>query len=227
MILVNLGEQDYKVTQGDKIEQLIVEKILNTEVIRVQNLDATTRGTKGFGSSDWKVTKQDGAGADLLTKPLLQEMKSSLNESLSPLYSQDTPRPQLMTKQSCKVTGPTDHNSSKNGRIHISEITWKEFRQPYRNGETTGVLKFSQKEKQIYLRKINISTELAIRSKEERKIKTKNGEDCLESLVPKEYHDLLQAFEKGEKTVLPPHRPGIHLEINLEEGKGLPDQKIY
>ena len=49
----------------------------------------------------------------------------------------------------------------------------------------------------------------------------------MESLVPEEYHDLLQTFEKGEKTGLPPHRPGIDLEINIEEGKGLPDQKIY
>ena len=49
----------------------------------------------------------------------------------------------------------------------------------------------------------------------------------MEHLVPKEYHDLLPAFEKGEKTSLQPHRPGIDLEINMEEGKGLPDQKVY
>ena len=49
----------------------------------------------------------------------------------------------------------------------------------------------------------------------------------MENLVPKEYHDLLPAFEKGEKNSLPPHRLGIDLEINMEEGKGLPDQKIY
>ena len=53
------------------------------------------------------------------------------------------------------------------------------------------------------------------------------GEDQLESLVPGEYHDLLQAFEKAEKTSLPPHRPGSDLEINMEEGKGLLEQKIY
>jgi len=34
-------------------------------------------------------------------------------------------------------------------------------------------------------------------------------------------------FEKDEKTEFPPHRPGVDLEINLEEGKGLPTQKIY
>ena len=87
-------------------------------------------------------------------------------------------------------------------------------------------MKFSQKEKRIYLRRINISTELAIRGKEEQRTNTRITENSLESLVPKDYHDLLPAFEKGEITSLPPHRPGIDLEINMEEGKGLPDQKI-
>ena len=52
-------------------------------------------------------------------------------------------------------------------------------------------------------------------------------DDSLESVVPGEYHDQLRAFEKVEKTGLPPHRPGIDLEINMEEVKGLPDHKIY
>ena len=63
--------------------------------------------------------------------------------------------------------------------------------------------------------------------KEEQRAKIRITEDFLEYLVSKEYHDLLSAFEKGEKTSLPPHRLGIDLKINIEEGKGLPDQKIY
>ena len=129
----------------------------------------------------------------------------------------------LLTNPFQKVARPTDHreghNPHKQKKIHISEIIQQEFRQAYRNGEATGIVKFSQKENQIYLRKINISTELAIRNKEELRTRTKTGEDWLESLVPGEYHDLLQAVEKGEKTSLPPHRPGIDLEINMEEGK--------
>ena len=109
-----------------------MERILSEEIVLVQDLEDTRRGTKGFGSSDKELTKQSGAGAGLLNK------------------------------QSCEVTGPPGHSSPQNGKIQISEITEKEFRQAYKNGETTGVLKFSQKEKQIYLRKINISTELAI-----------------------------------------------------------------
>ena len=76
----------------------------------------------------------------------------------------------LLTKQSWGVTGPPGQHKKNNkprGKIHISEIIQKEFCKAYKKGETTGVVKFSEKEKQIYLRKINISTELAIRDKEE------------------------------------------------------------
>lgn len=88
-------------------------------------------------------------------------------------------------------------------------------------------MKLSQKAKQIYLRKINISTDLAIWNKKDvQGIKARIKEEQLEDLVPKEDHDLLPAFKKGEITSLPPHRPGINLEINIEEGNGLPNQKI-
>src|ERR1700712_5451451 len=46
-------------------------------------------------------------------------------------------------------------------------------------------------------------------------------------MVPEEYHHLLDVFEKGEKTTVPPHRPGSDLGIELEEGKTVPIKKIY
>jgi len=42
-----------------------------------------------------------------------------------------------------------------------------------------------------------------------------------------EYHQYLKVFEEREKTQLPPHRPGVDLGIELEEGKGLLVNKIY
>lgn len=81
----------------------------------------------------------------------------------------------------------------------------------------------SQKDNQIYLQSINICTELQIRNQEERRTRTKTEEDSLESLVQQESHDLLPVFEPGERTRLPPHRPGIDLEIDMEEGLDLPD----
>jgi len=46
-------------------------------------------------------------------------------------------------------------------------------------------------------------------------------------MVPQEYHHLLDVCQKGEKTTVPPHRPGIDLGIDLEEGKTVCSKKIY
>ena len=43
----------------------------------------------------------------------------------------------------------------------------------------------------------------------------------------REYHHLLDVFEKGEKMTVPQHRPGIDLGIDLEQGKTVPIKKIY
>jgi len=45
--------------------------------------------------------------------------------------------------------------------------------------------------------------------------------------VPQEYHYLLDVCEKGEKTTVPPHSPGMDLGIDLEEGKTVPIKTIY
>ena len=150
------------------------------------------------------------------------------------LTKQVSSAPDYLVSHYRKLSGAKDRREGQNppngtsvpsSKIQIIEITKGEFRDAYKKGETLGVMKLSPKDKQIYLRKINISTELAIRNNWERR--TKIQEDSLETLVPQEYHDVLPAFEKGEKTSLPPHVPGIDLEINMEEGKGLPDQEIY
>jgi len=106
-------------------------------------------------------------------------------------------------------------------RMEINEISAKAFGQLYRRGETLGILRWEEIEDEIQLEAINISTELAIKNK-------KNNEDQdVRDTVPQEYHHLLDVFEKGEKTMVPPDRPGIDLGIDLEEGKTVPIKKIY
>ena len=138
----------------------------------------------------WKITGRSDEGGS--HNQHLKVAEGPLSEPFQGI-SQRTPKPEMLTKQvsaapDClvshhrKTSGPRDqregHNAQNgtpapNSKIQISEITEKEFREAYKKGETTGVMKFSQKEKQIYLRKINISTELAIRNKEERRTRTK------------------------------------------------------
>jgi len=123
--------------------------------------------------------------------------------------SSDTNMDQRVTGQKAKA------------HMEINEISARAFGQFYRRGETTGILRWDEVDNEIQLEAINISTELAIKNK-------KNHEDQdVSDTVPQEYHHLLDVFEKGEKTTVPPHRPAIDLGIDLEEGKTVPIKKIY
>lgn len=49
--LVNLGHEPYHFSTGDKVAQLLVQAVAQPTVTVVDTLDATTRGTAGFGST--------------------------------------------------------------------------------------------------------------------------------------------------------------------------------
>ncbi|KAE8675273.1 Deoxyuridine 5'-triphosphate nucleotidohydrolase [Hibiscus syriacus] len=51
VILFNYSDVDFEVKVGDRIAQLIIEKIMTPDVLEVEDLDATTRGAGGFGST--------------------------------------------------------------------------------------------------------------------------------------------------------------------------------
>ena len=54
VILFNHGDQDFEVNMGDRIAQLILEKIDTPPVEEVQGLGDTVRGVGGFGSTGVK-----------------------------------------------------------------------------------------------------------------------------------------------------------------------------
>ncbi len=49
--LLNTSDSDYTFEAGQKIAQLLIQKIEHPEVIEVAELDATTRGDGAFGST--------------------------------------------------------------------------------------------------------------------------------------------------------------------------------
>ncbi|PIN06729.1 dUTPase [Handroanthus impetiginosus] len=51
VILFNHSDVDFEVKAGDRIAQLIIEKIVTPEVTEVDDLDSTVRGSGGFGST--------------------------------------------------------------------------------------------------------------------------------------------------------------------------------
>lgn len=51
LILFNHSDTDFKVTAGDRMAQLILERIVTPEVVVVDQLEGTERGAGGFGST--------------------------------------------------------------------------------------------------------------------------------------------------------------------------------
>lgn len=51
VILANLGEEDFTIERGDRIAQIIVAPVQRGNLVEVDILDDTIRGTGGFGST--------------------------------------------------------------------------------------------------------------------------------------------------------------------------------
>jgi len=51
VILVNLGQEDFRVTRGDRIAQLVVAPVSQIVVMETDSLAPTGRGEGGFGST--------------------------------------------------------------------------------------------------------------------------------------------------------------------------------
>ncbi len=51
VILINLGEEDFEISNGDRIAQMVVSPVTVCDFDVVNSLDETDRGTGGFGST--------------------------------------------------------------------------------------------------------------------------------------------------------------------------------
>jgi dUTP pyrophosphatase len=51
VLLVNLGDDEVVFRPGDRIAQLLLQRVGRAEVVEVDELDPTTRGDGGFGST--------------------------------------------------------------------------------------------------------------------------------------------------------------------------------
>lgn len=51
VVLFNFGDVDFVVEVGDRVAQLVLEKVAMVDAVRVEELDDTVRGAGGFGST--------------------------------------------------------------------------------------------------------------------------------------------------------------------------------
>jgi len=54
IILMNHGNEDFVVKDGDRIAQMVISPVFQAEFESVEELDETSRGTGGFGSTGVK-----------------------------------------------------------------------------------------------------------------------------------------------------------------------------
>ena len=51
VILVNLGQDDFTVTRGERVAQMVIAAVVQPAFAEVEELDETIRGSGGFGST--------------------------------------------------------------------------------------------------------------------------------------------------------------------------------
>lgn len=54
IIMMNFGKEEFKISRGDRIAQLIVSKVYTAQIEEVENLNSTKRGKGGFGHTGKK-----------------------------------------------------------------------------------------------------------------------------------------------------------------------------
>ncbi|MDH7512913.1 MAG: dUTP diphosphatase [Clostridiales bacterium] len=51
VVMANLGGEPFAIQRGMKIAQMLIQPVVTVEVVEVEELDETTRGEGGFGST--------------------------------------------------------------------------------------------------------------------------------------------------------------------------------
>lgn len=51
VILINLGEDPFTISRGERIAQMVIAPVVQADILQVDVLDETVRGTGGFGST--------------------------------------------------------------------------------------------------------------------------------------------------------------------------------
>lgn len=51
VLLFNHSDTDFAISEGDRVAQLVLERIYTPDVVEVQELEESVRGAGGFGST--------------------------------------------------------------------------------------------------------------------------------------------------------------------------------
>jgi dUTP pyrophosphatase len=137
VLLFNLGPGQLKINPGDRIAQLILEKILVVEPIEVKGLDATVRGSGGFGSTGVSADP----GRSLLQSPGVNFINPTSNKLLGPTIPLASPPSPLLLGQIL----PSDNDTLNFGSLSLGvpaprQSVTKVLSQPFTASSSGSVL---------------------------------------------------------------------------------------
>ena len=118
VVLFNHGDQEFQVKMGDRIAQLILEKIDTPPVEEVQGLDQTVRGSGGFGSTGVKGKNDTEVKKEMNDQ---NERTVDKNETLKGSSSSSGSRTRTGT-QSKKTTEGTSRLSRERQIISVKQL---------------------------------------------------------------------------------------------------------
>jgi dUTP pyrophosphatase len=75
VVLLNLSSKPFGIERGDKVCQLLVQKVEEAKLVEVSEIKTSERGEKGFGSSGIK------AGKSILADAGFVDIKKAVNEN--------------------------------------------------------------------------------------------------------------------------------------------------
>lgn len=61
VLLANLGAEPFEIARGERIAQLVVQRVERARLVEVSEIASTARGAGGFGSTGTKPTKRRAA----------------------------------------------------------------------------------------------------------------------------------------------------------------------
>ena len=243
VVLFNHGDHDFEVKMGDRIAQLILERIDTPPVEEVQGLDSTVRGSGGFGSTGIE-SRNDTGKEEIVTcnnerTEKEKENERAKNETLKGRIGSFSGKGTKTGKK--KVTEGSSRLSRERQLISVKQlkrlvkkktpvflaVVWGQERRQVNAAVQTESIGLTEGKKRDLMRKTGPKKNFQFLSVEERE------QQILEKVSPDvrgKLKELVDEFKDVFPDTLPKGRPpkrDIVHEIRTEEGAKPPSRPPY
>ena len=211
VILFNFSNDDFCINMGDRIAQLIFEKIKTPKIKEVDELEGTDRGSKGYGSSGISA----GTKEDCSESAQVQDVKIKKNQPNKLAQARKIISAREIQKLA-KENNPVFLAIVRTNEVSPKQMTRRERRNQIRAAKLAAAHGLTEGQKRLMNKETGPNKNIISVKERERQVLEGvpiDHRENLESLI-QEYHDLFpEQLPKG----LPPTREVKH-HIDVEPG---------